>query len=231
MQGGEGVRAAVAANFAEPAAELARRFSARGGPPVAFSTGASGPFAAQILRGAPFDLFLSADRARAEAVARASGTGASLFIYALGRLVLWSRDRGRVDAQGEVLRRPGAFRKLALADPAAAPYGEAALQVLRRLGLLQALRPRLVLGGSIGQAFGFVSTGAAELGFVALSQVVSRPGGSRWLVPERLHAPIAQAAVLTREGARSPGARAFHTFLHGPEAREVIRRFGYGVPA
>ena len=230
MRDGEGVRAAVAANFAEPATELSRRFAARGGPRVEVVTGASGPFATQIVHGAPFDVFLSADSARAEAVARGAGTGASLFVYAIGRLALWSRDPRLVDGQGGVLRRPGAFRKLAIADPAAAPYGEAAIQALTQLGLLPALRLRLVLGGSIGQTFGFISTGVAELGFVALSQLTGRRDGSRWLVPERLHAPIAQAAALTASGARNPAARAFLTYLRSPEARETIRRFGYRVP-
>lgn len=230
MRAGRSVRAAVAANFAEPAAELSRIFSARGGPPVEIATGASGPFAAQITRGAPFDVFLSADRARAQAVARAAGTGGSLFVYAVGRLVLWSRDSRLVDPLGAVLRRPDGFRKLAIADPAAAPYGEAALQTLARMGLLPGLRAKLVLGGSIGQAFGFVVTGAADLGFVALSQLRARADGSRWLVPEGLHAPIVQAAVLTAAGARDPGARAFLAFLRSPPAREVIRPFGYGAP-
>ena len=222
------VRVATAANFAAPASELARRFSRRGGPRVEIVSGASGPFATQILRGAPFDVFLSADRPRAEAVARDAGTRA--IPYAIGRLALWSRDPALVDGAGQVLGREGAFRRLALADPTAAPYGEAALQALTRLGLAQRLRARLVMGGSIAQAFGFIATGAAELGFVALSQIIDRTDGSRWLVPERLHAPIVQAATLTRAGARAPGARAFFTYLHGAEAQAVIRRYGYGAP-
>lgn len=230
MGTGERVRAAVAANFAEPAAELARRFAARGAGRVEITPGASGPFVAQIARGAPFDVFLSADRTRAEAVARSARTGASLFVYAVGRLALWSRDPRRVDGQGAVLRRPDAFRRLAVADPAAAPYGEAAMQVLDRLGLLAALRPRLVTGSSIGQAFAFVSTGAAELGFVALSQLAGRRDGSRWIVPEPLHAPIAQAAALTASGAGNATARAFLAYLRSPDAQAVMRRFGYGVP-
>ncbi len=225
--GGREVRAAVAANFTDAAEALARSFERRTGARVRIAAGASGPFAAQILRGAPFDLFLSADLARARAVARAAGTERSLFTYAVGRLVLWSRDVGRVDGEGRVLRDPRAFRRLAIADPAAAPYGAAAVEALRALGLLDALRTRIVQGASIAQAYQFVATGAAELGFVALSQTVARPGGSRWLVPERLHAPIAQGACLTSFGAREPAAAAFLTWLRGPEAVGLIRRFGY----
>lgn len=225
--GGREVRAATAANFADAAAELARRWEARSGARVRVVAGASGPFAAQILRGAPFDVFLSADAARARAVAQAAGTGDSLFTYAVGRLALWSRDRGRLDGEGRVLRAPGAFRRLAIADPAAAPYGQAAVEALRALGLLDALRPRIVQGASIAQAYQFVATGAAELGLVAWSQVLAHPGGSRWLVPERLHAPIAQAACLTAAGAREPAAAAFLQWLRGPEAVAAIRRFGY----
>lgn len=227
LQGPGEARAAVAANFADTAEALARLFARGGGGRVAVTPGPSGPLAAQILRGAPFDLFLSADVERARMVERGAGVAGSVFVYATGRLVLYSRDRGRVDGQGRVLREPRLFAKLAIADPAAAPYGAAAIQTLQRLGLYEALRPRIVQGASIAQAFQFVQTGAAELGFVALSQVVDRRGGSMWLVPETLHAPLTQAAVLTRQGEANAAARAFLAFLRGGEARRVIARSGY----
>lgn len=224
------VRVAVAANFAEPAREIARRFEQRTGHRATLSFGSSGQFYAQIANGAPFDVFLSADAERPRRL-EAAGLAApgSRFTYAVGRLVLWSRDPGRVDAEGRVLSR-GGFEKLAIADPTAAPYGRAAMETLRALGLHERVRGRIVQGASITQAYQFVRTGAAELGFVALSQVVSEKGGSRWLVPARLHAPIDQQAVLLRAAARKPAARAFADFLKSDEARAVVRTYGYEVP-
>lgn len=224
------VRVAVAANFAEPAREIARRFEQRTGHRATLSFGSSGQFYAQIANGAPFDVFLSADAERPRRL-EAAGLAApgSRFTYAVGRLVLWSRDPGRVDDEGRVLSR-GGFEKLAIADPTAAPYGRAAMETLRALGLHERVRGRIVQGASITQAYQFVRTGAAELGFVALSQVVSEKGGSRWLVPARLHAPIDQQAVLLRAAARKPAARAFADFLKSDEARAVVRTYGYEVP-
>jgi molybdate transport system substrate-binding protein len=221
------VQVAVAANFTEPAKEIARRFKARTGHAATLSFGASGQFYAQIANGAPFQVLLSADaerprRAEAEGLAVAG----SRFTYATGRLVLYSRSPRLVDPRGAVLAR-GRFDKLALADPKAAPYGVAALETLRSLGLHERLSPRIVQGASITQAYQFVQTGAAELGFVALSQVANAPGGSRWIVPENLHAPIDQQAVLLKTGAGNPAAIAFLQFLKSPEARAIIRRYGY----
>lgn len=221
------VRIAVASNFAEPAQALARRFEAGTGHRPILSLGASGQLFAQITQGAPFDVFLSADVARARR-AETSGlaVAGSRFTYATGRLALWSRTPGLVDARGEVLAR-GDFRKLAIADPKTAPYGTAAMETLRSLGLLARLTPRLVTGASIAQAYKFAATGAAELGFVALSQVSGPNRGSRWIVPPHFHSPIAQQAVLLKSGATRPAARAFIAFLQGPEAAAIIRRYGY----
>jgi molybdate transport system substrate-binding protein len=220
---------AVAANFAEPAKALAERFRARTGHTARLSFGASGQFYAQIANGAPFEVFLSADVERPQkAEAAGLAVRGTRFTYATGRLVLFSRDPGRVDGGGAVLRT-GAFHRLAIADPETAPYGLAAVETLRRLGVYDALAPKLVQGASITQAYQFTRTGAAELGFVALSQVVGEAGGSRWLVPARLHAPIDQQAVLLKTGEQDPAARAFLQFLRSPEAQAVIRRYGYEV--
>lgn len=223
-------RVAVAANFTEPARAIAARFEAATGHRAVLSFGSSGGFVAQIAHGAPFDVFLSADAAR---VIGAEAAGLSVpgtrFTYATGRLVLWSRTRGLVDARGAVLSQ-GRFEKLAIADPKIAPYGEAALETLRRLGLDRQLSPRLVRGASITQAYQFTDAGAAELGFVALSQVVSHDRGSRWIVPSSHHSPIAQQAVLLKSGADNPAARAFIAYLKGPDAQAIIRRYGYGTP-
>jgi len=218
---------AVAANFTEPAKAIAARFKARTGHTARLSFGSSGQFYTQIANGAPFEVFLSADaerpiRAEAEGLAVAG----SRFTYATGRLVLFSAQPRLVDERGAVLAR-GAFHKLAIADPRAAPYGVAAIETLKKLGLLQRLSPRIVQGASIAQTYQFVETGAAEVGFVALSQVMHGRGGSRWVVPSTYHTPIRQQAVLTRTGADRPAARAFIQFLKGPEAKAIIRRFGY----
>lgn len=222
-------RIAVAANFAGPAEEIARLFERRTSHAATLSVGSSGQFYAQIANGAPFEVFLSADAERpAEAEAKGLAAPGTRFTYATGRLVLWSRTPGLVDARGAVLAR-GGFSRLAIADPKLAPYGAAAVEALRSLGLYARLRPRLARGTSVTQAYQFVSTGAAELGFVALSQVAAEKSGSRWLVPARLHSPIEQQAVLLKRGAGDPAAEAFLAFLKGPEARAVIRRHGYEV--
>jgi molybdate transport system substrate-binding protein len=223
------VQVAVAANFTEPARAIADRFRARTGHTARLSYGSSGQFYAQIANGAPFEVFLSADTERPQrAEAQGLAVKGTRFTYATGRLVLYSRRPGVVDPRGAVLGA-GRFERLAIADPKAAPYGLAAMETLRSLGLAERLRPKLVQGASITQVLQFTQTGAAELGFVALSQVVATNRGSRWLVPARLHAPIDQQAVLLTRGAANPAAGAFLQFLKGPEAKAIIRRYGYEV--
>ena len=220
---------AVAANFTEPAKEIAAAFEVKTHDHVALSFGASGQFYAQISHGAPFEVFLSADADRpAQAEKEGFAVPGTRFTYAIGRLVLYSKTPGLVDAKGAVLKS-GKFEKLAIADPAVAPYGVAAVQTMTRLGVNDALKPKLVMGTSINQTFQFVQTGAAELGFVALSQVIADASGSRWIVPEADHAPIEQQAVLLKTGQEDPAAKAFLAFLKGPEARKVILKFGYGT--
>ena len=220
---------AVAANFTEPAKEIAAAFAAKTGHKASLSFGASGQFYAQIANGAPFEVFLSADADRPRQAETAGlAVAGSRFTYAVGRLVLFSKTPGLVDPKGAVLAR-GTFEKLAIADPGAAPYGVAALQTLAKLKLTDQLQPKIVKGSSITQTYQFVQTGAAELGFVAMSQVVNEAGGSRWLVPETDHAPIEQQAVLLKAGEANPAARAFLSFLKGGEARAIIKRYGYGA--
>ena len=224
------VKVAVAANFTEPAKEIAARFKARTGHDAALSFGASGQFYTQIANGAPFEVFLSADRERPEkAEAEGLAVGGSRFTYAIGRLVLFSKTPGLVDGKGAVLKS-GKFQKLAIADPKTAPYGVAAIETMKKLGLTEALAPKLVQGTSITQAYQFVDTGAAEVGFLALSQVITVKGGSRWVVPAANHTPIDQQAVLLKTGASDPAATAFMAFLKGSEAKAIIRKYGYEVP-
>ena len=223
------VQVAVAANFTEPAKEIAAAFEARTHDHVLLSFGASGQFYAQISHGAPFEVFLSADADRpAQAEKEGFAVPGTRFTYAVGKLALFSKTPGLVDDKGVVLRS-GKFEKLAIADPAVAPYGVAAVQTMTKLGVYDALKPKLVMGTSINQTYQFVQTGAAELGFVALSQVIADTSGSRWLVPESDHAPIEQQAVLLKTGQDDAEPKAFLAFLKGPEARKVILKFGYGT--
>jgi len=223
------VSVAVAANFTEPAKEIAARFKARSGHDATLSFGSSGQFYTQIANGAPFEVFLSADAERPQkAEADGLAVAGSRFTYAVGRLVLYSKTPGLVDGKGAVLKS-GRFQKLAIADPKTAPYGLAAVETMKKLGVAEALAPKLVQGTSITQAYQFVDTGAAELGFVALSQVVAVKGGSRWVVPAADHTAIDQQAVLLKTGAANPAAVAFLAFLKGAEAKAIIRKYGYEV--
>ena len=228
------VRVAVAANFQQPVEALAEPFRSATGHELAISAGSSGKLAAQIEQGAPFDVFLSADAERpAHLIARGAAVAGSRFTYARGRLVLWSARPGL--ALGPDFLRAGGFRHLAVANPRAAPYGAAALEVLARLGLRERLDAKLVRGESIGQTWTFVASAAAELGFVARSQVDGGAaqelrGGSFWVVPAELHTPIEQQAVLLAGAAQSAAARAFLTYLRGAEARRAIVAFGYEAP-
>ncbi len=220
---------AVAANFTEPAKEIATAFAAKTGHKASLSFGASGQFYAQIANGAPFEVFLSADADRPKQAETAGlAVAGTRFTYAVGKLVLFSKTPGLVDAKGAVLAK-GSFQKLAIADPATAPYGVAALQTLEKLKLTDQLQPKIVKGSSITQAYQFVQTGAAELGFVAMSQVVNETGGSRWVVPDADHVPIEQQAVLLKTGEANPAAKAFLSFLKGGQARAIIKRYGYGA--
>jgi molybdate transport system substrate-binding protein len=222
-------RVAVAANFTEPAKEIAARFKARTGHEASLSFGSSGQFYTQIANGAPYEVFLSADRERPEK-AEAGGLAVvgSRFTYAVGRLVLYSKTPGLVDARGAVLAS-GRFEKIAIADPRTAPYGVAAVETMKKRRMYGVLQPKIVQGASIGQAYQFVETGAAEVGFVALSQVAGRKDGSRWVVPASEHTPIDQQALLLKTGANSAAARAFMSFLKGAEAKAIIRKYGYEV--
>ena len=224
----ERVAVAVAANFTDAAKEIGAAFEAATGHDVVFSFGSTGQLFAQIGKGAPFDVFLAADRARP---ARAEGAGltvsGSRVTYATGRLVLFSRDPNRVTGPNAL--DAADLTRLAIANPKTAPYGAAAVAVLKALGRYEALAGRLVRGSNIAQAYQFVATGNADLGFVALSQVILTEGGSRWVVPEDLHPPIAQDAVLLKRGAANPAARAFLTFLRGAKARAIEHAFGYGT--
>ena len=217
---------AVAANFTEPAQEIAALFKQKTGHEAVLSFGATGALFTQITHGAPFEVLLAADERRPKAAVDGGfAIPGSRFTYAVGKLVLWSRVADVTD--GEAALKAGKFSKLAIANPVAAPYGAAAVETMKALKVCDTLRPKIVQGNNIAQAFQFVDTRNAEVGFVALSQLHGVTAGTRWLVPSNLHAPIRQDAVLLKTGADSAAAKAFLAFLKGPEARAIIERFGY----
>lgn len=228
------VRVAVASNFIASMQRIATEFEKLTGHTALLSSGATGKLYAQIVNGAPFEVLLSADDQTPKRLeAEGAGVPGSRFTYAIGRLVLWSAQTGRVDEQGAVLR-DGQFRHLAIANPKTAPYGAAAVQTLRSLGVYEALSPKFVQGENIAQALQFVATGNAELGFVALSQL--RQGdkplqGSMWLVPATLHDTIRQDAVLLNRAQVSPAALALMKFLRGEQAHAIVRDAGYELPS
>lgn len=224
------VRIAVASNFSDAIEDIAGRFEAKTGHRVTLTFGSTGKHYAQITNGAPFDAFFAADIRHPELLEQEGLiVPGSRFTYAIGKVVLWSPKAGYVDAEGKVLEQAG-FRHLAIANPKLAPYGQAAQEVLQARGILDKLSDRLVLGENIGQAFQFVQSGNAELGFVAYSQV-KRPGksieGSWWDVPQSLYTPIEQQAVLLKD---NEVARGFLEFVRSDEALGTIREYGYGTP-
>jgi molybdate transport system substrate-binding protein len=226
----EEVQVAVAANFTAPLQAIAADFEKDTGHKLIAAYGATGQFYAQIKNGAPFEVFLSADDSTPQKLENEGDTvKGSRFTYAIGTLALWSAKDGYVDSQGKVLS-DNQYQHLAIANPKAAPYGLAATQVLARLGLTDQVKAKIVEGQNITQAYQFVSTGNAELGFVALSQVYKNgkvSGGSAWIVPGDMHDPIKQDAVILNKGKDNPAAKALVDYLKGPKAAAVIKSYGY----
>ncbi len=224
------VQVAVAANFTAPMQIIAANFEQATGHKTLLVFGATGNFYAQIKNGAPFDVLLSADdKTPAKLEQEGAAVSASRFTYAIGKLVLWSARSDAVDAQGKVLKK-GDFKHLAIAAPSLAPYGAAAVETLKKLSLLSAVEPKLVRGENIAQTYQFIATGNAELGFVALSQVYVNgkiKSGSAWIVPDKLHSPIRQDAVLLAKGKNNAAAIALIAYLKSDAAKTVIKSFGY----
>ena len=227
------VQVAVAANFTAPMQKIAADFAQDTGHKAVLSFGATGKFYAQIRNGAPFDVLLAADdETPARLEKEGQGVPGSRFTYAIGKLVLWSARPGFVDDKGEVLRK-GDFRHVSVANPKLAPYGAAAIEALTRLGWLSATQPKFVQGESIAQTYQFIATGNAELGFVALSQVLNKEGklarGSVWAVPNNLYTPIRQDAVILANGKGKPAAVALMKYLKGDKAKAVTNSYGYDL--
>jgi len=217
---------AVAANFTEPAKEIAEIFKQKTGHEAELSFGATGNFYNQIRENAPFEVFFAADSARPQlAIDEGFGVEGSNFTYAIGTLVLWSADEGLMKEENVLFNRER-VRHIAHANPQAAPYGKAAIEALKNLGLYEKLKDILVEGQNIAQAFQFVKTGNAEIGFVALSQVINE-GGAILVVAQEHYSPIKQDAVLLKAGEENEAARAFLDFLKSEEALQIIKKYGY----
>ena len=225
---------AVAANFLEPLKAMVEPFAKASGHAIEPRPGSTGELYAQIVNGAPYDAFLSADEERpAKLEAEGRGVAGTRFPYAVGRVVLWSPDPARIGGDGVLTLRAAEFAHLALAEPKTAPYGAAARAALGALGLWQELEPKAVYGQNIGQTLQFVTSGNAELGFVALSQIRAPGrdlGGSRWIVPADLHAPIRQEAILLVRARQNAAARAFLEWLRSEDGGALVASFGYEIP-
>lgn len=224
------VQVAVAANFTAPIQAIAADFEKDTGHKLVAAYGATGQFYTQIKNGAPFEVFLSADDSAPQKLESEGDTvKGSRFTYAIGTLALWSAKQGYVDSKGQVLK-DNQYQHLSIANPKAAPYGLAATQVLAKLGLSEKVKDKLVEGQNITQAYQFVSTGNAELGFVALSQIYKDgkvSSGSAWIVPAQMHDPIKQDAVILNKGKDNPAAQALVDYLKGPKAAAIIQSYGY----
>jgi len=223
---------AVAANFTAPMQKIAPLFEKDTGHKAILSFGSTGAFYAQIKNGGPFQVFLSADDETPLKLEREGyAVGGTRFTYATGKLVLWSKQQGFVDEKAEVLRSNN-FQKIAIANPKLAPYGAAAIETINKLGLMQALQPKFVQGENIAQTFQFVNTENAQLGFVALSQVFSDgkiTQGSGWIVPNSLHNPIQQDAVVLTAGQNNPAVSALIQYIKSDKAKVIIKSFGYDL--
>ena len=221
------VQVAVAANFTGVLDQLAAAFKAKTGDDLVISSGATGALYTQITQAAPFEVFLAADSKRPkQAVDEGLGVEGSVFTYAIGKVLLYSTTLDVTD--GPTVLAAADFQHIAIADPKTAPYGAAALAVMDALGVTAALMPKFVTGENITQTLQFVDSGNAELGFVALSQVIGK-GGSQWLPPADLYPAIVQDAVLLKAGEANPAALAFLDFLKSDEAARIIEAAGYVV--
>jgi molybdate transport system substrate-binding protein len=224
------VNVAVAANFTQAAKDIAEAFHASTGDDAVLSFGSTGKLYTQIANGAPFKVFLAADQERpAKAETDGLAVAGSRFTYATGKIVLYSTDASVAVADGAALKTPDAVTKIAIANPKTAPYGTAAVEAMKALGVYDGLETKLVQGDSIAQTFQFVESGNAAMGFVALSQVIGTSAGAQWVVPQTLYTPIRQDAVLLKTGEADDTAKAFVAFLKSDKARQIIAHYGYGI--
>ena len=228
------IKVAVTSSFMDPMTAIAEEFQKATGHRALLNEGSTGELYAQILNGAPFDIYLSSDEQDAKGIEDDGfAVVGSRFTYAVGRLTLWSPRPGRIGDDGENLLRSGGFQSLAISNPRTNGYGKAAVQVLKTVGVWTSVQDRIVEAENSREAFQLVASGKAELGLVPLGEVLDpdvKQRGSRWDVPHRLHSPILQDAVLLERGKKNPAAVQLLQFLRGPQARQIIVRFGYTLP-
>lgn len=223
----ETVRVAVAANFTQTAKQIGDAFEKNTEHKVLYSFGSTGLLYTQISQHAPFHVFLAADQERPQkAIEAGLAIEESRFTYANGKIVLYSKNKNLIKDENS-LKQP-AIRKIAIANPVTAPYGKAAIQALKRLGVYQDISDKLVFGNNIAQTYQFVHTENAEAGFISLSQIIAHDEGSRWAVSDHLYSKVAQDAVLLKTGKNNAAARSFLEFLKGPVAQKIIKKYGYG---
>lgn len=224
------VSVALAANFASTFDKISAQFKTNTGHTVVASMGSSGALYAQIVNGAPYEVFLSADAERPRMlVERGNAVSGTTSTYAIGRLVLWSSKPTLVDNKGALLKS-GFNGRIAIANPVTAPYGLAAQQTLERLGLWNTMQKTVVRGQNITQTFQFAASGSVDAAFISLSQIKSGDyvgKGSYWLVPQTFHDPIEQQLVLLEKGKHRPAAKALIEFIRSSEGRKIIAHAGY----
>ncbi|WP_299372790.1 molybdate ABC transporter substrate-binding protein [uncultured Kiloniella sp.] len=230
----ERVNVAVAANFTATAKELAQDFRESTGHEAVLSFGSTGKLYAQILHGAPFEVFLAADRARPRRLEEEGlGVSSSRFTYAYGQIALWSRHNELFNSKKlsnedvAKLVTGDKITRLAVANPKTAPYGLAAEQYLKKLGVYDQIQGKTVYGENIAQTYQFAYTGNAELAVVAYAQVLGSASGQHWLVPSEDYEPLGQDAVLLKRGQRNEAALAFMDYLKSRDAAVIITKFGY----
>lgn len=222
-------RIAVAANFIKTVKQLKTDFEKHSSHSLLLSSGSSGKLYAQIINGAPFDIFLSADIDRPEKLEKTEfALPKTRFTYALGKLILWTGNQKLKQTDHTILKSKS-IKRLAIANPKTAPYGVAALEVINTMKVGKLLEKKLVYGENITQTYQFIATGAAQAGFISSSQLSSTKTANIWIVPEDMYAPIRQQAILLKKSQNNPAARAFYTYLKSPAARTIIQQNGYGL--
>jgi molybdate transport system substrate-binding protein len=233
---GREINVAAAADLSSALQEVANNYEKRTGVTVNLSFGASGALTQQIQNGAPFDIFFSADMDYPrQLIAAGQADAATLYRYAVGRLVLWVPKDSPLDVEHkgiDVLLDPS-VKKIAIGNPQHAPYGRAAAATLKHYGLYEKVSDRLVLGENIAQAAQFVESGNAQVGFVALAHVAApamQGKGKYWIVPSDAYPPLDQGVVLISHSAHQQDAAAFLEYVKSPEAAAVLKRYGFSLP-
>ena len=228
------IQVAVASNFHNPLKEIIEKFEKKTEHKALIISGSTGKLYAQILNGAPFHIFLAADSLRPQLLEKNGGAiYGTRFSYALGKITLWSPDLDAISDTVKSTLLSKKFSHIAMANPITAPYGKAALQTLKNLGLWKIIQPSVVQGENINQAFQFVFTNNAELGFVSLAQILDPKiiqKGKRIDIPDEYYDPIKQDAVILSNGKSNDGAVSLWNFLQSDESKNIIKKYGYGLP-